>query len=454
MPKFFLCTFGCRCNQADSAEMRARLCGSALREADDHRDADLIVVNSCTVTRRADQQVRQTVRRLHRENPGAKLVATGCYAERDPEALAAIPGVSLVLGNADRSRLVEVWRAGPGSGGRILRSPLDAARDYLIADASHIGCKTRPFLKLQDGCDARCAYCVVPSVRGPGRSAALEDVLAEIRRLVDRGYQEIVLTGIHIGSYGRRSPRPARLTELLRRILEIQGLGRLRLSSIEPMRFDRAIVALAAENRNFAPHFHVPLQSGSDRILRRMRRPYTAARFLDLLHFIQASLPTVGLGTDVLVGFPGETDDDFEATCDLVRQSPLTYLHVFPFSAREGTDACTMTGHVPPRAVHARCEILREISIQKNLSFRRRFVEQVLPAISLAKEEEMGESVALTENYIHARIAGPAVAPNRLINIRIDEVRPEGTWATLVQAVSDLPNPVLDLGIPPKSGGI
>jgi len=433
MPRFFLCTFGCRSNQADSAEMRARLCGSALHEANDHRDADLIVVNSCTVTRRADQQVRQTVRRLHRENPGARLAVTGCYAEREPETLAAIPGVSLVLGNADRNRLAEVWCDGSGFSRRIIRSPLGAGRDYRMADASHIGCKTRPFLKLQDGCDARCAYCIVPFVRGPGRSAAPEDVLAQIRRLVDQGYQEIVLTGIHIGSYGRRSPRPVRLAELLRRILEIQGLGRLRLSSIEPMRFDRAIVALAAEHRNFAPHFHIPLQSGSDHVLRRMRRPYTAARFLDLLHFIQASLPTVGLGTDVLVGFPGETEGDFEATCDLIRQSPLTYLHVFPFSAREGTEACTMTGQVPPRAVHARCEILREISVQKNLAFRQRFIGQVLPAISLAKEEKMGESVALTENYIHARIAGPAVAPNRLIDIRIDEVRPEGTWATLLK---------------------
>lgn len=429
---FFVCTFGCRCNQADSAEIRSLLSGDSLHETDNPRDAGLIVVNSCTVTRRADQQVRQTVRRLHRENPGAKLVVAGCYAQRDPEALAAIEGVSLVLGNADRGRLAELWRNDAEGGGKIIRSPLDDARDYLVTGAAHIGGKTRPFLKLQDGCDARCSYCIVPSVRGPGRSATPEQIVAEVRSLVERGYQEIVLTGIHLGTYGRKLAQPARLADLLRRILEIPGLGRLRLSSIEPMRFDRAIVALAVENKAFAPHFHIPMENGSDRILRRMRRPYTAARFLDLIQHIRACLPAAGLGTDVLVGFPGETGDDFDATCELIRKSPLTYLHVFPFSAREGTGAYAMPDQVPPRVLRKRCEILRGISAAKNLEFRRRFLGQVLPAISLAKEEEMGGSVALTENYIHARLAGPAAPPNHLINIRIDEVRPEGTRATRV----------------------
>ncbi len=429
---FFICTFGCRCNQADSAEIRSHLSRGALRETDNARDAGLIVVNSCTVTRRADQQVRQTVRRLHRENPAARIVVAGCYAQRDPETLAAIEGVSLVLGNADRSRLAEVWRSGSESGGKIIRSPLDDARDYLINGAAHIGGKTRPFLKLQDGCDARCSYCIVPSVRGPGRSALPEQIIAEVRSLVERGFQEIVLTGVHLGTYGRKLAQPARLADLLRRILEIPELGRLRLSSIEPMRFDRAIIALAAANRTFAPHFHIPMQSGSDRILRRMRRPYTAARFLDLVQHIRACLPAAGVGTDVLVGFPGETADDFDATCELIRNSPLTYVHVFPFSVREGTDAGEMPDQIPPAVLHRRCGIIREISAAKNLEFRRRFLGRVVPAISLAKEEEMGRSVALTENYIHARLAGPAIPPNRLINIRIDEVRPEGTGATLV----------------------
>jgi len=431
MSKFYLATFGCRCNQADSAAIRTRLCATALQEMKDPRDADLLVINSCTVTRRADQQVRQTVRRLHRENPGARIVVTGCYAERDPEALAAVCGVSLVLGNADRDRLAEIWRDDADSGGHILRTPLPAKGGMMAVSATQTGARTRPFVKVQDGCDARCAYCIVPYVRGPGRSAAPEDILGEIRRLVAAGYQEIVLTGVHLGSYGHGWQPPARLTELLRRILEVPGLGRIRLSSIEPMDFDRNLATLAAGHPALAHHFHIPMQSGSDRILQRMRRPYSAAQLLDLLHHIRASLPTVSLGTDVLVGFPGETDADFEATCEIVRQSPLAYLHVFPFSPREGTEAVTMPGQVAPGALRERCHALREISTMKNLAFRQRFAGQVLPAVSLAAEEGLGESIALTGNYIHARIAGAAVPPNRLVNVRIDEVLPKGTRCSL-----------------------
>ena len=426
MSKFYLATFGCRCNQADSAAIRARLCASALHEAQDSRDADLIVINSCTVTRRADQQVRQTVRRLHRENPGARIVVTGCYAERDPETLAAVCGVGLVLGNADRDRLAEVWRDDPDSHGHILRTPLPAKGDTLAVGTMQTGAKTRPFVKVQDGCDARCAYCIVPYVRGPGRSAAAEDILGEIRRLVAAGYQEIVLTGVHLGSYGHSVQPPARLTDLLRRILAVPGLGRIRLSSIEPMDFDRDLATLAAAHPAFVHHFHIPLQSGSDRVLRRMRRPYSAARFLDLLHHIQASLPAAGLGTDVLVGFPGETDADFDATCEVVRQSPLTYLHVFPFSPREGTEAWALPGQVGPGVLRDRCHALREISAMKNLAFRQRFAGQVLPAVTLAVEEGLGASVALTGNYIHARIGGAAVPPNRLVNIRIEKCARKG----------------------------
>ena len=414
--------------------MRARLCAASLQETGSSSDADLIVVNTCTVTRRADQQARQAVRRLQRENPNAMLVVTGCYAERDPETLSAIPGVDFVLGNADRNRLAEIWHRGSPDGGKILRSPLGSDPRVLIPGELKTGGKTRPYIKLQDGCDARCSYCIVPSVRGRGRSADPEDVLAEIRCLVDQGYQEIVLTGVHLGSYGRRLSRKVRLAELLQRILEIPGLGRLRLSSIEPMGFERAIVRLAAGHHNFAPHFHVPLQSGSNRILRRMRRPYTTERFLDLLAFIHSRLPAAGLGTDLLVGFPGETDEDFEATCEAVRRSPLTYLHVFPFSAREGTTASTMPGQVSPRVLQERCRILRQFSKARNLEFRRRFLGQTLPAVSLAKEEDLGESVALTDNYIHVSVSGPAVIPNRLIHVRIDEVRPDKTLASIMPA--------------------
>ncbi|PYV14758.1 MAG: tRNA (N(6)-L-threonylcarbamoyladenosine(37)-C(2))-methylthiotransferase MtaB [Acidobacteria bacterium] len=435
MSSFFVHTFGCRCNQSDSAAIREQLARSRRSESGAAEDADLVVVNTCTVTHRTDRQVRQAVRRLRRVNPGARLVVTGCYAERDPSALASIPGVDLVVGNADKERIAELVdqaeAAGSETRGRIIRSPLDAARDYLVAPMSRTGGRTRPFVKIQDGCDAACSYCVIPAVRGPGRGARPEEILGEVRRLVEQGYQEIVLTGVHLGTYGTRFARPTSLAALLEDILATPRLGRLRLSSIEPMRFSREIVELAAGHEAFARHFHIPMQSGSDRILRRMRRPYTAARFLELLGTIAERIPGVCLGTDAIVGFPGETDSDFERTCELVESSPLGYAHVFPFSAREGTDAWSLPHPVPLAVVRERARLLREITRRKNLAFRQRFAGQELPALTLAPEEEMGESVVLTDNYIQARTPGFDLPPNRLVRARIERVEHEATLATI-----------------------
>jgi threonylcarbamoyladenosine tRNA methylthiotransferase MtaB len=444
MPRFFICTFGCRCNQADSGAIRASLHRKGLQETASHIDADLLVVNSCTVTRRTDQQVRQAVRRFHRDNPGARLVVTGCYAERDPDALATIPGVSLTIGNADRERLADLLEESPLSPGvKVVRSPLGGRDSHFAVSPCGTGEKTRPLVKLQDGCDAHCSYCIVPSVRGPGRSARPDDVVAEIRTLVAVGYREIVLTGVNLGAYGRKLEGAPTLLDLLRRILEIPGLGRLRLSSIEPMRFSSGIIGLAAGNPSIAPHFHIPVQSGSDRILRRMRRPYTAARFLSLVESIREALPFCGIGTDVLVGFPGESEEDFQRTCDLVRRAPLTYLHVFPFSAREGTPAFSFAPRVHPSVIHQRVATLRSISREKSLAFRRSLIGRELPAITLAKEEGMGDSTVLTENYIQARVA-ESLAANRLIAVRILDVLNEGTVAAVVER--------LEAGSPDASG--
>jgi len=435
VPKFYICTFGCRCNQADSAAIRDSLCQKSLQETADRNDAELIVINTCTVTQRADQQARQTTRRLHRDNPSARIVVTGCYAERSAEKLAQIEGVSLVLGNADKERLAEIIseESKVRAQGKIIHSPLHLDRDYALFHGPREGGKTRPFLKIQDGCDARCSYCIVPSVRGPGRSARPEEVLAGIQSLVDMGFQEIVLTGVHLGAYGHRFEKRTTLLELLRAALKIPNLGRLRLSGIEPMRFSRGIIRLATENSALAPHFHIPLQSGSDRVLRKMRRPYTAQRYRELLRYIHSVLPDAGLGTDVLVGFPGESKSDFQATCDLIRELPLTYLHVFPFSAREGSDAYHMRDQVPSRVARERARILRVMSREKNYAFRRRFLGQILSAVTLAKEEEMGTSFALTENYIHTRIPSGSCPPNRLIKVRIEEVAEDATYGSLME---------------------
>jgi threonylcarbamoyladenosine tRNA methylthiotransferase MtaB len=432
MSKFSVCTFGCRCNQADSAAIRESLCRHAMSETGNPRDADIVIVNTCTVTHRTDQQVRQAVRRFHRENPTARLIVTGCYAQRDPKALAAIPGVDLVVGNAEREHLHAILeRSLDPSQEKIVHTPLNGDLDYVLPPMGHTGGKTRPLVKLQDGCDARCSYCIVPQVRGPGRSASPENVLAEIRSLVEAGFQEIVMTGVNLGTFGRKIKGHMHLIDLLRQVIEIPLLGRVRLSSIEPMLFEHAIIRLAAGNPIFARHFHIPMQSGSDRILRLMRRPYRSAKVREIFQSIQMAIPDVGLGTDVLVGFPGETEDEFAQTCDLIQNSPLTYLHVFPFSPREGTEAFSLPGRLPSHMMKRRLDAIFEISRSKNLAFRRRFLGKVLPAITLAKEEDLGTSAVLTSNYIHVRIPDLAIPPNRLVDIRIDDVLPAATYGSV-----------------------
>jgi threonylcarbamoyladenosine tRNA methylthiotransferase MtaB len=432
MAKFSIQTFGCRCNQSDSAAIREGLCRRSMQECKTPRDADLIIVNTCTVTQRSDRQVRQAVRRLHRENPGAHLIVTGCYAERDPDALAAMDGVRLVLGNAQKIHLPELVEQYAGfSPGKIIRTSLDDEVDCVLPPMTHTGGKTRPLVKIQDGCDARCSYCIVPHVRGPGRSARAENALEEIQSLVESGFREIVLAGINLGAFGQKLKDHPDLADLLRRIVKIPGLGRIRLSSIEPMHFDRAIVKMAAAHPVIARHFHIPMQSGSDRVLRLMRRPYTAARFHELIRQIHRELPDAGLGTDVLVGFPGETDQDFNETCALIEELPLTYLHVFPFSPREGTEAVSLPSPVPSHLVRRRLNAVLELSRSKNLAFRRRFVGKVLPAITLAKEENEAATRVLTDNYIHASVPALSVPPNRLVEIRIRDVRPEATFAVV-----------------------
>ena len=403
-----------------------------MSETENHREADVVIVNTCTVTHRTDQQVRQAVRHLHKENPTARLVVTGCYAQRDPKALAGIPGVDLVVGNAEREHLHEILeRSLDPSQGKMVHTQLNGDLEYVLPPMGHTGGKTRPLVKLQDGCDAHCSYCIVPQVRGPGRSASPGNVLAEVRSLVEAGFQEIVLTGVNLGTFGRKIKGHMHLIDLLRQVIEIPQLGRIRLSSVEPMLFERPIISLAAGSPIFARHFHIPMQSGSDRILKLMRRPHTSARVREIFQSVQKAIPDVGLGTDVLVGFPGETEEDFAQTCELIQNSPLTYLHAFPFSPREGTEAYSLPGRIPSHLMKQRLGAILEISRSKNLAFRRQFLGKVLPAITLAKEEDLGTSVVLTSNYIHVRVPDLAIPPNRLVDIRIEDVQPAATYGSV-----------------------
>ena len=427
--KFFISTFGCRTNQADSAAIRQDFINGRYCETQRPSEADVIVVNSCTVTGRSDQQVRQSARRLRRENPRARIVLTGCYAQRAPEALARLPGVDLVVGNnrkQDLFDLVSSQHSAPTGGinlpslrqlAAIYRDDFRKVRAIGPTPAAQTGGKTRPFVKIQDGCDSKCAYCIIPVVRGASRSVPPDQVLMQIRDLVARGFKEVVLTGIHIGTYGMHLQPRYGLNRLVEAIATLPGLRRVRISSIEPMELSRQIIDLAAQNETIAPHFHICLQSGSDRILRRMLRPYSTSRFAEIVESIRERIPNAGIGSDVIAGFPGETEEDHCQTLEFVERMPFTYLHVFPYSDRSGTRAADMPAKVPAAVIKRRSSEVRRLSEKKNRTFRRRFLGKRLSVLTLT-EEENGMRSALSGNYLKAKV-DRSIPPNQIVEGKV-----------------------------------
>jgi threonylcarbamoyladenosine tRNA methylthiotransferase MtaB len=441
MATFCIENFGCRATQADAAAIERQLLDRGFGRAEAARCASVVVVSTCTVTASADAQARQAIRHFHRENPSARILVTGCYAQRAPEELAQVEGVTWVVGN---SHLLEIPRlldetpfAEPPAKGffpleRLAGDPLSLERGpakiltgnifeqntVLISPArGDEGGRTRPVLKIQDGCNNRCAYCVIPFVRGRSRSLPPAQVLAEIRRLADAGAKEVVLSGINLGSYGRDLVPRVELCELLRRVLEETSLERLRLSSIEPMDVSQELVDLVASTGRLAQHFHIPLQSGSDRILAAMRRWYRAAHYARRVELVGERLPNAAVGADMIVGFPGETDADHRATVELVARLPFTYLHVFAFSKRPGTEAARMAGEVPAAVVKARSRELRALAAEKKAKFQSSQVGTFQRALTLDRRGD-GWTEAITGNYLSVRVLGNWPA-NEWLNVRL-----------------------------------
>lgn len=421
--RFYIATFGCRTNQADSAAIRDDFLEQGYVETDEWREARVIVVNSCTVTHRSDQQVRQLSRRFSRGNPDAHLVITGCYAQRDPLELARIQGVGAVVGNTHKDRIVEIATRNidenplglPGLSdiAQVYQDDFRRVRAIGASSAKQAGARTRPFVKIQDGCNSKCSYCIIPVVRGPSRSVPPQQILDQVHELVRLGFQEVVLTGIHLGTYGRHLKPRYTLDRLLARLLDTPGLARIRLSSVEPMELSRQVIGLAAENDKLAPHFHICLQSGSHSVLRRMRRPYSISRFEETVSEVRSRLPDAAIGTDVIVGFPGETDEDHEQTRALIQRMPFTYLHVFPYSDRPGTEASRLGGKVSPQVKNQRGKELRQLSEEKSRVFRRRFLGKRLSVLTLTKRRA-GLRDALSANYLRTQV--PASVPaNRIV---------------------------------------
>jgi threonylcarbamoyladenosine tRNA methylthiotransferase MtaB len=394
--KYAVVTFGCRVNQADSLaiedDLRARGGTAASPE-----DAELVVVNTCSVTASADQAARQTIRRVVRVNPGVRVVVTGCYATRRPSELAALPNVVRVVRNDDKEGLV--WAIAGDAG-------LTTAERYGNGDGTCGGTlepgvagRTALTLRVQTGCEERCSYCIIPSTRGASRSRPLAVVIADVERAVAAGYKEIAITGVHLGSYGRDVGRGCSLAGLLAALAAVEGDVRFRISSLEPMDCTPAVVDRIASSPRFAPHFHLPLQHGSDDVLRAMRRPYTVAFYRDLIDRIRCVLPDAAIGSDIIVGFPGETARHFEEMHRVLTALPLAYLHVFPYSDRPGTEAARLPSRVDGREIRDRAREIRAIGERMARTFRQSQVGRTLQAITV----DDGRA-AVTGNYLKLRL--------------------------------------------------
>jgi len=442
--------FGCRATQADGATIERQLLERGLRRALEPSQAEVVVLNTCTVTAEADKDVRATIRRLHRENPACRILVTGCYAQRAPEELAALPGVSWVVGNSHKQRVAElaaescermrdiVRVESPGDGGgpaEVLLGDIFAHTQLMAAPVFDGGGyeKTRPNLKVQDGCDNRCSFCIIPYVRGQSRSLKLDEVLREMEALVAAGYREVVISGINLGRWGRDLEPARRFAELVRALVEHSGVERLRLSSIEPMDWTEELIELVAGSPRIAKHAHLPLQTGSDRILRGMHRKYRPWHYAERIGKIRAAMPTAAIGADVMVGFPGESAAEFEENRAFIASLPFTYLHVFTYSARPGTAAAEMAGQVAVEAKRERNRVLRELAAEKKRTFQRGLLGQTLSTITLDVFEE-GRTESVTDNYQKLLLAGYHPA-NQMVAARVESLEAEALVGRLAEPV-------------------
>ncbi len=457
MATFFIEQFGCRATQADAAAIERQLLERGYAASADANSADVVVVNTCTVTAAADLQARQSIRTIRKENPAARVIVTGCYAQRAPEELATLEGVSWVVGNSHKPeipRLIQEMAMEmrpeaefassathqgfvplstiaseaffPGrSQANILTGDILEQRALLVApveggEAGH----TRPVLKIQDGCDKRCSYCVIPQVRGRSRSLAPESVIAEIRKLCEGGAREVVLSGIDLGNYGRDLAPRTELGELLRRVLDETGVERLRVSSVEPMDITRDLIAIFAASQRMARHFHMPMQSGCDRILAAMHRWYRAEHYARRAELVREYLPDAAIGADLIAGFPGETEADHQATLSLVERLPLTYLHIFSFSSRPGTAAAGLHNQVPEQVISRRARELRALGEKKKAAFQAAQTGRTIRALTLNRSgnDSAGPwTRALSSNYLDVRVSGMWPS-NQFLDARITGV--------------------------------
>lgn len=419
-----LITMGCKVNQYDTQSMRESLVRNGYTVVDEAQPADLYLINTCTVTNAADQKARQAIRRAIRQNPNADVLVTGCYAESDRKAIEKIQGVTYVFGNREKADF-QTYLDKLHAETPLQIQPIqhDAIREHarFSSGVSNSGKRTRALIKVQDGCSAFCTYCIIPYVRGRMTSRPLSEIVDETHRIADSGIKEIVITGVHLGAYGQDTGRDKDIADILERIHGIDGIERIRFSSIEPMYFPDILSERMSALPKCMPHFHLPIQSGSDNVLRRMRRRYTTAQFTHLVDTLRSRFTDdVGITTDIMVGFPGETDTDFKDSLQFVEKIGFSQLHVFRYSPRKGTPAATYPDQVPPHVSAERSTAMIELGNQLNKSFRKRMLGKQKNV--LVEESRTGEKNLLTgftDNYLRVLLDVPNSAINQILQVKL-----------------------------------
>ena len=446
MTTFSIKTLGCKVNQFESETLEQALVNQGYRPASGEETADLCIINTCTVTQKASMQSRQAIRRAIRSNPGARILVTGCYAQTEPEAIQKIAGIHDIVGHGDKLKIPErLFLTETMKSERAEKPKSRGAEEPMFPNpgASVLPnfrlqrdrSRTRPFLKIQDGCNAFCAYCIVPFARGRSQSLPLESVLESVRRLKADGIHEIVLTGIHLGHYGLDLRPETCLTDLLAAVESAGLMERIRISSIEPAEVSDELIDRVAGSQVFCHHFHIPLQSGDNDVLKRMNRPYTREMFHHLVCRIHDRITDAAIGADVLAGFPGESDAAFDQTVSLIESLPITYLHVFPFSPRKGTPAYGLADQIPHSIVKTRCSALRAIGKAKKKSFYRSHIgKEVEILIEGERDETTGLLKGLTSNYIPVMVEGKDHLKHTLAKARIIRLQGESAMFGIIQS--------------------
>lgn len=418
--KVAFCTLGCKLNFAETSHIARALLDLGITPVAEGEVADFCLVNTCSVTELADKKSRQMIRRLHREHPDAKIIVTGCYAQLQPDEVAEIAGVDLVLGARDKGRLMEFLRSGEidESHGHIIHTPIEDV-DNFIPSVSSEG-RTRHFLKVQDGCDYRCSYCTIPKARGKSRNATVAELVKAAEKVVEEGGREIVLTGVNVGDFGRTTGET--FMDLIMALDKVEGIDRFRISSIEPNLITDEIISLVARSKRFAPHFHIPLQSGSDEVLGLMRRRYTRTLFEHKVKLIKSYMPDAFIGVDVIVGMRGETEAHFDDAYQFIAHLPISKLHVFTYSERPGTDALNIPDAVAPAVKHERSRSLIALSESKHQQFNQ---SQLGSRHRLLVEHSTGDDEWLygyTENYVRVRIPYQSGMEGEVVDVRLENL--------------------------------